>query len=79
MDSKFNIQGMSSKLMKILAIDNKLLFQSNEIPFYVICRKFVNFFNIFLQGKKKSEIFGEEKPSFTEEIAKKEEKEKKRK
>jgi len=77
MDSKFNIQGMSSKLMKILAIDNKLLFQSNEIPFYVICRKFVNFFNIFLQGKKKSEIFGEEKPSFTEEIAKKEEKEKK--
>ena len=56
MDSKFNIQGMSSKLMKILSIDNKLLFQNNEIPFYVICRKFVNFFNIFLQGKKKSEI-----------------------
>ena len=76
MDSKFNIQGMSSKLMKILSIDNKLLFQNNEIPFYVICRKFVNFFNIFLQGKKKSEIFGEEKPSFNEEIAKKEEKEK---
>ena len=77
MDSKFNIQGMSLKLMKILSIDNKLLFQNNEIPFYVICRKFVNFFNIFLKGKKKSEIFGEEKPSFTEEIAKKEEKEKK--
>ena len=77
MDSRFNIQGMSLKLMKILSIDNKLLFQNNEIPFYVICRKFVNFFNIFLQGKKKSEIFGEEKPSFNEEFAKKEEKEKK--
>ena len=76
MDSKFNIQGMSLKLMKILSIDNKLLFQSNEIPFYVICRKFVNFFNIFLQGKKKSEI-GEEKPSFAEEMAKNEKKIKK--
>ena len=77
MDSRFNIQGMSLKLMKILSIDNKLLFQNNEIPFYVICRKFVNFYNIFLQGKKKSEIFGEEKPSFAEEITKKEELEKK--
>jgi len=79
MDSRFNIQGMSLKLMKILSIDNKLLFQNNEIPFYVICRKFVNFYNIFLQGKKKSEIFGEEKPSFAEEITKKEEKEKEKK
>ena len=77
MDSRFNIQGMSLKLMKILSIDNKLLFQNNEIPFYVICRKFVNFYNIFLQGKKKSEIFGEEKPSLAEEISKKEEKVKK--
>ena len=76
MDSRFNIQGMSLKLMKILSIDNKLLFQNNEIPFYVICRKFVNFYNIFLQGKKKSEIFGEEKPTF-EDISKKEEKENK--
>ena len=77
MDSRFNIQGMSLKLMKILSIDNKLLFQNNEIPFYVICRKFVNFYNIFLQGKKKSEVFGEEKPSFAEEMLKKEELEKK--
>ena len=75
MDSRFNIQGMSLKLMKILQIDNKLLFQNNEIPFYLICKKFVNFYNIFLQGKKKSEIYGEEKTSFAEEM-KKEEKEK---
>ena len=54
MDSKFNIQGMSLKLMKILQIDNKLLFQDNEIPFYVICKKFVNFYKIFLRGKKQN-------------------------
>ena len=41
--------------MKILNIKNKYLFQDNEIPFYMICRKFVNFYNIFLKGKKKEE------------------------
>ena len=56
LDDKFNIQGMSLKLMKILNINNKNLFQENEIPFYVICRKFVNFHSIFLQGKKKGDI-----------------------
>ena len=79
MDSKFNIQGISLKLMKILQIDNKTLFQNNEIPFYVICRKFVNFYNIFLQGNKKSEIFGEGKINFEDEMAKKEEEENKNK
>jgi hypothetical protein len=39
--------------MKILNIGNKNLFQENEIPFYVICRKFVNFYSIFLQRVKK--------------------------
>ena len=34
MDENFNINGMSSKLMKILNITNKFLFQENEIPFY---------------------------------------------
>ena len=56
LDDKFNIQGMSMKLMKILKINNKCLFQNNEIPFYAICRKFVNFYNIFLKGKKKGFI-----------------------
>ena len=54
LDDKFNIQGMSLKLMKILNIENKNLFQENEIPFYVICKKFVNFYNIFLQRAKKN-------------------------
>jgi PAS domain S-box-containing protein len=53
LDDKFNIQGMSLKLMKILNINNKSAFQDNEIPFYVICKKFLNFYDIFLKGKKK--------------------------
>ena len=55
MDENFNIQGMSSKLMKILNIENKFLFQENEIPFYAICRKFINFYSIFLNNKKSNE------------------------
>ena len=55
LDSKFNIQGMSLKLMKILNIGNNSLFQKNEIPFYVICRKFVNFYHTFFQSKKKGD------------------------
>jgi len=51
-DKDFIIQGMSSKLMKILNIENNFLFQDNNIPFYVICKKFVNFYNIFLKNKK---------------------------
>ena len=54
-DSNFNIQGASSKIMKILKLNNNLLFQDNEIPFYVICKQFVNFYKIFLQGKKQNE------------------------
>ena len=38
--------------MKILNIENIYLFQDNNIPFYVICKKFVNFYNIFLRNKK---------------------------
>ena len=53
-DSKFNIQGMSSKLLRIFQIDNKNLFKENEIPFYLICKKFVNFYKIFLAKKQKN-------------------------
>ena len=52
-DENFNIQGMSSKLMKILNINNIYLFQDNDIPFYVICKKFINFYSIFIKNKKK--------------------------
>ena len=53
-DSLFNIQGMSSKLMKILQIGNKSLFHENQIPFYLICKKFVNFYKIFLSKKNRN-------------------------
>ena len=55
LDENFNINGMSSKLMKIIGIDNKFLFQENEIPFYAICKKFINFYNVFLNIKKDNE------------------------
>ena len=67
LDNQFNIQGMSSKLMRILSINNKYLFQNNEIPFYVICKKFVNFYNIFLKGKQKKFNLNREKKSIIEE------------
>ena len=78
LDNQFNIQGMSSKLMRILGINNKYLFQNNEIPFYVICKKFVNFYNIFLKGKqKKFNLNREKKPIIEEEEDKKENKDEK--
>ena len=54
LDNQYFIQGMSSQLMKKLNINNTFLFQENEIPFYMICKKFVNFYNIFLKEKKKN-------------------------
>ena len=56
LDDEFNIQGMSQKLMRILNINNNNLFQENEIPFYVICKKFLNFYSIFFKGNKKADI-----------------------
>ena len=70
LDDKFNIQGMSMKLMKILNINNKHLFQDNEIPFYVICRKFVNFYSIFLHGKKRGETSEKLNTTNDEEVTK---------
>ena len=53
-DENFYIQGMSSKLMNILNINNNFFFQENNVPFYVICKKYINFYSISL-GKKKKE------------------------
>ena len=52
-DNNFNIQAMSSKLNEKLHIHSKYLFIENEIPFYVICKQFLNFYKIFLIGQKK--------------------------
>ena len=77
MDDKFNIQGMSSKLMKILNIGNKFLFQENEIPFYTICKKFIDFYSIFLCDKTAEEEEQDLDESLDEENAKKKKEEKK--
>ena len=71
MDEKFNIQGMSSKLMKILNLGNKFLFQENEIPFYTICKKFIDFYNIFLSDKNNDEDEQDQEESLDEENEKK--------
>ena len=68
LDNQYIIQGMSSKLMKILGINNKYLFQDNEIPFYAICKNFVNFYNIFLKGKRKNNSEEEKKIDIKENI-----------
>ena len=77
MDEKFNIQGMSSKLMKILNIGNKYLFQENEIPFYTICKKFIDFYSIFLNDKTSEEDEQDLDESLDEENEKKKKEEKK--
>ena len=76
MDDKFNIQGMSSKLMRILNIGNKFLFQENEIPFYAICKKFIDFYSIFLSDKNAEEDEQDLDESIDEEKAKKKKEEK---
>ena len=50
LDKDFNIQGMSSKLSKIFNL-NSDFFQKNKIPFYAFCKKFINFYNMFLKNK----------------------------
>ena len=50
LDKDFNIQGMSSKLSKIFNL-NSDFFQKNIIPFYAFCKKFINFYNMFLKNK----------------------------
>ena len=52
LDKDFNIQGMSQKLTKIFNLKENTFFQRNQIPFYAFCKKFINFYNMFLKNKK---------------------------
>ena len=54
MDEKFNIQGISFSLIKKFGISN-YIFEEAEIPFYVICKKFVNFYSMLLSDTKKND------------------------
>ena len=51
-DSNFIIQGMSKKIQDKLKLKNKNFFNENEIPFYMICKNFINFYKIFMKGNK---------------------------
>ena len=53
-DNYFNIQGISSRLMYKLNIDNKQLFTKYNIPFYAICKHFIGLYkNMSIKKKKK--------------------------
>ena len=53
-DNYFNIQGISSRLMYKLNIDNKQLFTKYDIPFYAICKHFIGLYkNMSIKKKKK--------------------------
>jgi PAS domain S-box-containing protein len=56
LDKKFNIQCCSRKLMEIMELNNKLIFQNLEIPFYIVCKNFINFFKNFLKKNNKKTI-----------------------
>ena len=51
-DFNFNIQGMSKYLMNRLEFDNENLFQDINIPFYLICKNFLNYYKYFIKEKK---------------------------
>ena len=51
LDKDFNIQGMSQKLTEIFNLNEPYFFQRHQIPFYTFCKKFINFYNMFLKNK----------------------------
>ena len=55
-DGLFNIEGMSNRIFNKLNIYTKNLFIDYEIPFYVICHKFLGFYKNFIHTKKKNII-----------------------
>jgi len=53
LNQNFMIQGISHKLKEQFNINNKNLFIYNDIPFYMICKNFINFYKIFFKENKK--------------------------
>ena len=52
-DDNLAIQGISGALKKRLLLnENNNVFINNEIPFYVICKRFVNFYKMFILKEK---------------------------
>ena len=59
-DNNFIIQGMSKKLKENLNLESKGLFADNDIPFYMICKNFINFYKTFMNANKKQKSKNEE-------------------
>ena len=51
LDRDFNVQGVSQKLTTILNLNSDGFFQYNKVPFYAFCKKFINFYNVFIKNK----------------------------
>ena len=52
-DDNFIIQGMSKKLLNIIQFKNSDFFLDNDIPFYMICKNFLNFYKTFIKRENK--------------------------
>lgn len=51
-DSKYNIQSITGKLVKRFEMENCNIFYEIDIPFYLICKKFIQFYKVYLKEKK---------------------------
>ena len=57
LNEKLLIQGISSELKKkLLQSEKNNVFNNNEIPFYVICKNFVNFYKIFIKKEQDENV-----------------------
>lgn len=56
LDNKFNIQGMSQRLMERLEL-NESIFQDCDIPFYLICRKFIDHYKKNTKEDKHDKLY----------------------
>ena len=52
-DNDFIIQGISKRLREKMQIENQNFFEEHEIPFYMICKNFIQFYKVFMKGNKK--------------------------
>ena len=52
-DHNFIIQGMSKRLREKIQIENQYFFDEHEIPFYMLCKNFIQFYKVFMKGNRK--------------------------
>jgi PAS domain S-box-containing protein len=52
LDTNYNIQGMSKRLLQKFDIECKSIFFQIDFPFYIICKDFVEFFSTYIKPRK---------------------------